>query len=196
MTADEVIDGLLQREGGWRGSVQRPDGTWDPPTNKGITLPTLQRYHEQYLGWPASNPLTVQDLRDLTDELAVRIYTVLFIDEPGFTPENIPFEPLRVQLIDFGVNSGPERAVRWLQRVLRIPVTGKIDDATRSALDAWHVINEESRDFFELYYALVNDALVAARSYMIDQAVDQGAIRRQDEEGLESRALSFFLAKP
>jgi hypothetical protein len=42
----------------------------------------------------------------------------------------------------------------------------------------------------------LNDALVAARSYMIDRAEDQGVIRPEDEEGVESRALSFFLAKP
>ena len=122
MTADEIVGGILQREGGWRDAKTRPDGNVDPPTNRGITLPTLQAYYKQYVD--ASVVVTDANLRELSTDLATRIYTSMFVDAPGFTPANIPFEPLRVQLIDFGVNSGPARAVRWLQRVLRVPATG------------------------------------------------------------------------
>lgn len=196
MTADAIIDGLLQREGGWRDAVPRPDGSWDPATNKGITLPTLQAW------WVRSRPEGhyvpgLEELRALTDEEAAQIYTWMFVIDPGFTKENIPFEPLRVQLIDFGVNSGPERAVRWLQRVLRLPaaeVDGILGPKTIKRVQSLCQLVVQGDVPFGA--ALVNDALVAARSYMIDQAVDQGAIRKQDEEGLESRALSFFLARP
>lgn len=190
MTADEIIDGVLAREGGYRAAKTRPNGTVDPETMRGITWPTYRAHcirhgksavHAQFLLLPAWQ--------------AREIYLEMYIADPGFTPENIPFDPLRVQLIDFGVNSGPERAVRWLQRVLRIEVTGKMDSLTVAVLR-----NYGGTDMLdgnnESALALVNDALVAARSYMIDRAVDQGTIRKADEEGLESRALSFFLAKP
>lgn len=189
MTVEEIIDGVLAREGGWRGETPRPNAPPDPATNRGITLPTLRTYRAKYLGTPESET-TLASLRALTDLEAREIYAVLFVQEPQFTQDNIPFEPLRVQLIDFGVNSSPARAVRWLQRCFmsdQVPVTGAMDAELIKALHLFH-------DFEALH--LVNDALVAARSYMIDQAVDQGRIRKADEEGVESRALSFFLARP
>lgn len=184
MTEADLIGGILEREGGWRDEVRRPNGTIDPATNKGITFQTLIAWRQNH-GLPTP---TLDDLRMLSDDEAAQIYREEYVRHPGFTPENIPFEPLRVQLIDFGVNSDPARAIRWLQRVLRVPVTGRLDGRTMSKLRALNLVKDQS------LLPLVNDALVAARSYMIDRAVDSGAMRKQDEEGVESRALSFFLA--
>lgn len=197
MTEHDILDELLVREGGWRDAQPRDNAPPDPPTNMGITLPTLQAYYRKHLGIPLSTPVTIEDLKKLTPVLARAIYTQMFIADPGFTAENVPYAPLRVQLIDFGVNSGPERAIRWLQRVLGRPTTGQLDAGTLRHLSDLHsdrvlIPWEGTRS----QLALVNDALVAARSYMIDQSVDQGTMRKQDEEGVESRALSFFLAKP
>lgn len=197
MTETDIIDALLAREGGWRDQVTRPNGSIDPPTNMGITLPTLRAWLLRTGHTASTDNVGEDDLRHLRPETAALIYQEMYIIDPGFTPANIPFEPLRVQLIDFGVNSGPERAVRWLQRVLgfgRASVDGKLGPNTISALRCWGSLVEP--EMLEHHYRLVNDALVAARSYMIDQAVDQGAMRKQDEEGVESRALSFFLARP
>jgi len=186
MTADDILDGLEQREGLHRPQVTRPDGTIDPETMRGITWPTYRTYcaikmiaadHAAFLA--------------LTSAQARAIYVELFIEGPGFTAANIPFEPLRVQLIDFGVNSGPERAIRWLQRVLRMKpeeCDGQLGPRTLSVL-RWRAPDPTA-------FAILNDALVAARSYMIDRAVDTGSMRKADEEGVESRALSFFLATP
>lgn len=189
MTTDEILDGLLAREGLHRAQVTRPDGTIDPETNRGITWPVFQRYYREHdLG-----PATREKFLALTAGEAKAIYYTLFISDPGFTRENVPYEPLRVQLIDFGVNSGPERAVRWLQRVLRMPepyVDGQLGPKTITLLRRLGAYDSDWG------YWVINDALVAARSYMIDRSVDQGILRKADEEGLESRALSFFLAKP
>jgi lysozyme family protein len=195
MTADAILDELLDREGGWRDAKQRPDGSWDPATNKGITLPTLQAYWKAHVD--ATRTLTVADLRQLTDDLARTIYQRMYVEAPGFTPANIPYEPLRVQLIDFGVNSGPATAIRWLQRVLGMrpdQVDGIFGTLTRMALA--HMTHDVSPVRGQLRWRLLNDALVAARSYMIDRLEDTGKLRPADEEGVESRALSFFLAKP
>lgn len=179
MTSDEILTGVLAREGGHRPEIARADGSTDPETMFGITWDTFQSFAKRTYMLPA----TKQAFLGLTPDSVRPIYELLYITEPGFTPANIPYEPLRVQLIDFGINSGPERAIRWLQRVLHVPAIGRIEVHTRRALQ-------------RVPSYLVNDALVAARAYMIDQAVDHGTIRRVDEEGLESRALSFFLAKP
>lgn len=176
MTEAEVLDGLIAREGGYTVNPADKGG----PTKYGITAETLGNWRG--LNRPASR----EEVWNLTEDEARAIYTARYILQPGFTPENIPFEPLRVQLIDFGVNSGPERAVRWLQRCLRRPATGKLDDDTRIVL---LTLNDWSAP-------LVNDALVAARLYMVDQWTDADASQKPFEEGVESRALSFFLARP
>lgn len=189
MTEADLIGGILNREGGWRDERPRLNAAPDPATNKGVTFPTLKAWrHNRGLPEP-----TLDDLRALSDDEAADIYREEYVRHPGFTPENVPFEPLRVQLIDFGVNSGPERAIRWLQRVLRFApqdVTGRLDVATIELLHSFGTLDGTP------VLAIVNDALVAARSYMIDRAVDTGTMRTQDEEGVESRALSFFLATP
>lgn len=184
MTEADLIGGILEREGGWRDEVRRPNGTIDPATNKGITFPTLIAWR-QNRGLP---PPTLADLRDLTDDEAAEIYREEYVRHPGFTSENIPFEPLRVQMIDFGVNSGPERAIRWLQRVLRFApedVTGRLDVTTIDLLHSFGTLDGTP------VLAIVNDALVAARSYMIRRAVVAGKIREADEKGLLRRALGF-----
>lgn len=184
MTETTILDALFGKEGGFRPAVQRPDGTWDFATMYGITAHVLGQWRG--LGRHA----TVAELQAMPITEAAAIYRREYIHAPGFTAEAIGFEPLRLQLIDFGVNSGPPRAIRWLQRVLRqvrpeIAVDGVLGPQTRRTL-------QECRG----YLPWVHDALVAARSYMVDRAVDTGALRKQDEEGLESRALSFLLAKP
>ncbi len=182
MTEAAILDGILDREGGFRAAVQRPDGTWDPDTMYGVTAATLGEWRR------LDRPATREEVQNLDPEEARAIYQSIYIDEPGFTPANVTDHDLRLQLIDFGVNSGPARATRWLQRCLRIAADGKLGPQT-----IWAI-----KECGRLYcgYGLLNDALVAARSYMIDQAVDSGSMRKADEEGVESRALSFFLAKP
>lgn len=189
MTEDQILDEVLVKEGGFRAQVTRPDGTLDYDTNYGVTAPVLG----EWLG--LNRKATTEEVKNLKPDMARTILRKKYITGPGFTSENIPFEPLRAQLIDFGINSGPERAVRWLQRVLGLPpdaVDGRLGRLTLTALN-WPTLRQTMPD---LWYQLVNDALVAARSYMIDRAVDTGSIRKADEEGLESRALNFFLAKP
>lgn len=177
VTESDIIDGLIQREGGF---VVNPDDKGGP-TKYGITAATLGNF----LG--LQRPASKQEVYNLHRDAAATIYKVRYVAQPGFTRENLPFEPLRVQLIDFGVNSGPERAVRWLQRVLRVEVTGKLDEETLRTL------HELGTQFL---LPLVNDALVAARLYMVDRWTDADPTQKQFEEGVESRALSFFLAVP
>lgn len=174
MTEADLLAGILQREGGLREATQRPDQTWDPVTFRGVTAPTLGLWRK--LGRPA----TRRELLAMTEGETRNIYRALYIEEPGFVEERVPYEPLRVQLIDFGINSGAPRAVRWLQRVITVPVTGQMDVATVTWLHR-----------HAGYLGLVNEALAAARARMVVGAVQAGTIREEDERGLIHRALSF-----
>lgn len=180
MTENEILDGVLVREGGYTNDPKDAGG----PTKYGITAATLGSWRN--LGRSA----TAAEVEALSANEAKAIYAERYINGPRFTPGAIRYEPLRVQLIDFGVNSGPERAIRWLQRLLKevwvgVRVSGRLDSETLAALE--HAA---------FYLPLVNNALVAARSYMIDASTDAGTVNKKFEEGLESRALVFFTAKP
>ncbi len=183
MTEDEILSTILKNEGGFKNDPEDPAD----PTNFGITAAVAGEWLK--LGRRA-DAVEMQTL--VTEDVAKAIYRKRYIEDPGFTRENIPFEPLRRQLVDLGVNSGPSRAIRLLQRVLRVPVTGTLDHATILTLT-----NPDRQSGVNDWIApIVNDALVAARLFMIDTATDKGTIFKGYEEGLESRALSFFLAKP
>lgn len=180
MTEADILAGILRREGGFRHVAGDRGGA----TNYGITQATLGRWRK--LGRPA----TPEEVRALPIEEASEIYRSEYI--AGW--DRVPYAPLREQLIDFGVNSGPQRAVRWLERVLGMPPIGQYplsDDLVR-LLQQLHSRFVGRRPTL----AVVNDALVAARSYMIDATEDAGQLPASDEEGVESRALSFFLAVP
>jgi lysozyme family protein len=103
---------VIEREGG--GVYTNRPSDRGGPTRWGVTLATL----EHVLG----RPCTADDVRRLTATDAIQIYREEFVLRPGF--DRIPDPLLREQVIDFGVVSGPARAVRWLQRVMGTPVTG------------------------------------------------------------------------
>jgi lysozyme family protein len=105
-------------------------------------------------------PATVEDVKRLTKDEAKGIYRTMYI-RPF---DAIPFESLRVQLVDYGVTSGPETAIRALQAVLGVPVDGIIGPRTLTALSVWP-------------WRFVNNSLVAVRvkgfSDLVDSKPDQ-----------------------
>ena len=167
MTVDQIIDGIIEREGRKYTNLASDRGG---PTKFGITLADLSSWRKR--------KCTADDVKALQEPEARAIYETRYISEPGFA--QIIDLPLRVQLIDFGVNSGPERAVRWLQRAIGTPVTGQIDATMLDLLP-------------RLPARLVNNALVAARLYMIESITDEDVKQKANEEGWEHRALVFFI---
>lgn len=169
MTERKLVDGILAREGGY---VDHPSDRGGP-TKFGITANTWGL--EKRIGRQA----TRAEVKAITEEQARDFYTRRYVQQSPFTL--VGFEPLRVQLIDFSINSGTARAIRWLQRALGVPfVTGVMDDLTHATIRA-HPGH------------LCNNALVAARLKMIDEWTDGDKTQKPFEEGVESRALSFFL---
>ena len=168
MTTGEIITGILKKEGGY---VDHPHDKGGP-TNYGITASTWGM--EKRLGRVA----TRDEVKSITEDEARDFYKRRHVDQSPF--RMVAFEPLRVQLIDFGINSGTARAARWLQRAIGVPPTGVIDALTLSYLNAYPG-------------RLINNALVAARLRMVDDWTDGDQNQKGFEEGVESRALSFFL---
>lgn len=175
MTEGEIIDGILAREGGLREEVKRPDGSYDPLTYRGITTVTLGTWRQ--LGRPA----TRAELLALGVPETREIYRALKIVGPGFTPDKVPHDGLRMTLADFAANSGPARAIRHLQRVCRVPVSGVLDTPTLT----W--LREHQR-----YLYLVNDALCAVRVRMLEAGVEEGWLRTEDRRGVVARAFSLM----
>ena len=168
MTLDEVIDGVLHREGGFVNHPSDKGGA----TNFGITARSWGRYN----GW--GRDASPSEIRRITPPMAATFYRMGLAGHPF---KAFIYEPLRLQMIDFGINSGDERAVRWLQRAMGIkPDTDVLTERLIARANA-------------LPGPLVNNALVAARLCMVDDWTDEDASQKAFEEGVESRALLFFV---
>jgi lysozyme family protein len=132
MDADDLIDGLLEREGGF---VNHPADRGGP-TCFGITE-AVARAH----GYRGA-------MRSLPRAEAVAIYKRLYWHRPRFdaVAERTPL--LAAELFDTGANMGPAVAATFLQRALTalnrtgkdypdLVPDGRIGEATLAALDAF-----------------------------------------------------------
>ena len=124
MTIERILDDVLEREGGYVRDPADRGGA----TKYGITQRTLA-------AWRGS-PATADDVRQLAADEAREIYLRRYVVDPGF--DTLP-DPLRSQVVDDGVLSGPRTAVRGLQRALRhlgaeIAIDGHLGPNTRALL--------------------------------------------------------------
>ena len=168
MTIDAIIEGILDREGGYC-----VDPHTKQPTNWGIQADEWG----QFCGM--SRDATAAEMRAVTREKAAAYYRQQWVEQSPFL--FVAYEPLRVQMIDFAVNSGTERAIRWLQRALGFDptfVSGAMDDRTKRALQTYPG-------------PLVNKAVVAARACMMQRTAMQRPENQGDELGWYRRALTF-----
>lgn len=118
---DRIIDKILELEGGF---VDHPNDRGGP-TNYGITQRTLSDWR--------GHPVSVEDVRELTEDEARMIYLARYIIEPGF--HAIVDPGLRALVIDCGVNHGPDRASRWLQRAAFVNADGIVGPITLHAVN-------------------------------------------------------------
>jgi lysozyme family protein len=130
MNVDDLIDALIEREGGY---VNHPNDRGGP-TNYGITE-TVARAH----GYSGA-------MRNLPREEAAAIYRRLYWLRPRFNQVASRSKKVAAELFDTGVNMGP--ATTFLQRALSalnrnrqdypdLVPDGRIGPATLSALDAF-----------------------------------------------------------
>ncbi len=104
----------LAYEGAWSDHPSDPGGA----TMKGITI---GRYREHYPN------ATKEDLRNISAADVQRIYRRDYWDQ--VRGDDLPYG-LDLVTFDFGVNSGPARAARYLQAVLGAAQSGKVDAGT------------------------------------------------------------------
>ncbi|GER00940.1 hypothetical protein JCM17845_15630 [Iodidimonas gelatinilytica] len=104
MSLDEIIDGIIDREGGFVNDPLDHGGA----TNMGITLRTLANAR-------GVDAVTESDVRALGREEARTIYRKSYIASPGF--DRLP-GGLQEPVVDMGVLFGPHRAAKALQAAL------------------------------------------------------------------------------
>ena len=161
-TTDSIINDVLKREG--RSSN-------DPVDKGGATAFGISKVNNPD-AWGTGPP---------TQEQARQIYMRKYVKAPGF--DKIYDEQLQAQLVDFGVNSGPNIAIQKLQEILHVAVDGVLGEETLAAVKK--VATTDSRE--------LNNRLVAARIKMIGRIVSRDPSQVKFVNGWLDRALQFIL---
>jgi lysozyme family protein len=132
VNVDQVIDGIIAREGGYVNDSRDAGGE----TNFGITAATARS--SGYAG----------AMRDMPRDFAVEIYRRRYVVAPGFDKIVPISQAIAAELVDTGVNMGPKVAAGFLQRALNafnnqgrdyadIVADGDAGPGTRRALEAF-----------------------------------------------------------
>jgi lysozyme family protein len=124
---EKFIRIILEHEGRFSVDPDDPGGA----TNYGVSLRFLKNDLGMLGDFDHDGDLDEQDIIVMTQEQAEDIYYEYF-----YLPlyiESLENEALALQLFDFGVNAGKSRAVKILQRVLKVPDDGIIGPITIAA---------------------------------------------------------------
>ena len=121
MTTKEIIDGILKREGGYVNNPADRGG----PTKFGITLKTLEAWRR--------HPVKAYDVEGMDELEAHAIYQIEYLVKPGL--DKINNVPLRVFALDSAVQHGPGRAIRWVQKIVGVPVDGILGPVSLSIIN-------------------------------------------------------------
>lgn len=113
-----VMPLVLKHEGGYVNHPKDPGGH----TNKGVTLLTFQRYK------PGA---TVADLKKISDEMVYRIYRDGYWNK--VKGDQLP-SGVDYAVFDFAVNSGPDRAAKYLQAAVGVKQDGIVGPDTLNAV--------------------------------------------------------------
>ena len=114
-----ALDEVLQHEGGYSDHPRDPGGR----TMLGVT----QRVWEAWTNRPANE----SDMRALTREKVAPLYRKNYWE--AVEADKLP-PGLALCVFDFGVNAGPGRAVRLLQRMVGVAQDGKVGPQTLAAV--------------------------------------------------------------
>jgi lysozyme family protein len=131
VSIQQIIEGVIEREKGYSNNPNDTGGE----TMWGITIATARR--NDYTG----------PMRELTRDQAAAIYVREYVTAPGFGRIAAININIAEELVDSGVNCGPARPGKWLQRVLNLlnrqgklfpdlAVDGALGPATLAALQS------------------------------------------------------------
>jgi lysozyme family protein len=104
MSIESIIEGVLEREKGYANNPKDVGAE----TMWGITIATARRHG--YMGL----------MRELSRDLAARIYLGEYVTQPGFDKVVAINAEIGEELVDSGVNCGPGLPGPWLQRTLNL----------------------------------------------------------------------------
>src|SRR5690606_10266721 len=110
---------VLKHEGGWADHPADPGGA----TMKGVTLATYRAC--------INKNGTKDDLRNITQAQLEKVYREQYWNK--VRGDDLP-SGVDYAVFDFAVNSGPSRAIKYLQRILLVPQDGIIGPQTMAAL--------------------------------------------------------------
>lgn len=137
VSVDQIIAGIIEAEG--REYSDNPDDAGGP-TKFGITQAVLSAWR--------GHAVSADDVRALSEDEARAIYRARYVQSPGFDAVLAIAPSIGAELVDTGVNMGPEASTKFLQRALNvlnqegraypdIAVDGKCGHATIAALRAF-----------------------------------------------------------
>ena len=114
---------VLRHEGGYVNNPNDPGGA----TNKGITQYTYDAYR-------GANNLPTRSVKSITDSELKEIYNRRYWDAIAgdYLPEGVDYA-----VFDFAVNSGPSRAVKFLQNVVGVDQDGAVGKITLGAVSRY-----------------------------------------------------------
>lgn len=122
MAFSEALECILQSEGGFVNHPKDPGGM----TNLGVT----KRTWEEWTKRPASE----SEMRGLTQVKVAPLYKVRYWNRVA--GDDLP-PALALCVFDFGVNAGPGRAVKLLQRLVGAVVDGQAGKGTIAAVNTY-----------------------------------------------------------
>lgn len=173
----DPIDDIIAREGAYSNNSADSGG----PTMYGISTPVLS----EWLGRPA----TIDDVKNLTKDVAHQIYTQKYLTKPHI--DQLP-ENLIPMVLDIAVNSGPGNAIKMLQRVINeagfgpVAVDGGLGPATLAAVST-------ANSQMGVY---LNNAIVDERENFYKSIVQSNPSQGEFLKGWLNRAEGFRLAVP
>jgi lysozyme family protein len=128
---EKLISRVIDRE---KGFVNHPNDHGGP-TNMGITQATLAAFR--------GKPVTIQDVKDLQEPEARRIYRQNYFKgiENVSDPASLEF------LFDYSANAGNGRAIKALQFAIGTPQDGDFGPASKKALEAF---GDQSKLYWQL----------------------------------------------
>lgn len=118
---EKCLDWVLAHEGGFANHPNDPGGA----TNRGIT-------HRTYDAYRRRKGLSPRHVRDISQEEVVDIYRRQYWD--AVRGDELP-SGLDYAVFDFAVNSGPSRAIKFMQRSVGADPDGVIGDQTLEAVE-------------------------------------------------------------
>ena len=172
---DPIGEIILKHEGGFVNDPLDRGGA----TNLGITQATLSSWR--------GHQVTVEDVKNLTEDEAREIYTTRYLQKPKI--DWLPFPHPQVFVLDMAVNHGPGRGIRILQTTIRkagfgpISVDGGMGPATRAAAER---AQAEMGPYFQ-------NAMVEERKAFYEAIIAKNPSQERFRRGWMRRADSFVL---